>query len=114
MLTTGSYSDYSLHSIWTDRKKAEEVYKVLRDANSILEMEADVVPDDEFDNCWTFKFDPSGNIVERRVSGFEWLDPYEEDGLLVIGVEMREFNPEKALKIACDKRAEYLAKKAGI
>lgn len=90
------------------------MYKVLRDANSILEMEADVVPDDEFDNCWTFKFDPSGNVMERRVSGFEWLDPYEEDGLLVIGVEMKEFNPEKALKIACDKRAEYLAKKAGV
>ena len=39
VVTTGSYSDYGIHSIFTDKNKAKECAKLLDNSNDIEEYE---------------------------------------------------------------------------
>lgn len=110
VLTSGEYSDYRLEAVCSTSEKAEDLKKFIRDANNVFEMEVDQLRLGEWDDDWLVTFDQDGTIVDIKCKMWEH-SIYEEDGHLFVPVCHREFDPERVKKIACDKRAKYLAKK---
>ena len=114
VVTIGEYSDYRIHSMWDSKEKAQEIKELLDHSNDVEVYELNKFPDDEVVN-WRFTFDSKGNCIKSEIDsyGYEQID--EDDlGNLQIDFSTKTFNKEKALKIATDKRAKYLAEKAGI
>jgi hypothetical protein len=115
LVSSGSYSDYQVHSIWSTPEKAEEIRKIVSHANDVEVFNLDSVPDMKDDSYgWYFTFAPNGDLLKTEVNRYGWDEVYEEDGNLVIQVSIAEFDQAKAFKIATDNRARYLAEKKGL
>ena len=120
LVTTGEYSDYQVQAACSTRDRAVELSKFLLNANDILELELDqlrVEADEEY--VYAVTFNAVGDVVNVRFNSYDWEERVYEDeadqpGWLTVNVIHRGFEPDKVKKIAVDRRAEYLAKRAGI
>lgn len=116
VLTTGRYSDYSVTGATTNKEIAEAyaklhhcdiaTYEDMQNTSIIREAEALV-------NQYTFYFDRSGKITDIRTE-FVSSDKIEEEKYItqnecyMCSIKADEY--DKAKKIACDRRAAYLAR----
>lgn len=120
VITQGSYSDYHICAVAIDPEQAEKLAKIYSDRYYTAEVEE---YDTEEHREWCDGRIPFEVIFYRDGSHSIWL----EDNRLAPGVvvdphfgsiEMKVYlyapDRDTALKIAYDKRAEYLAQKAGI
>ena len=126
VITTGSYSDYGIHSIWSTKEKAEEVNKLVEDTNDVDEWDVDQFADlNPLRRQYSFGFSENSLVVmerEERVDplgkrktevtfcNHEWAWAREVHILVKVTTD----DKEKAFKIATDERARYLTEKAGL
>ena len=123
VITQGSYSDYHICAVATDPEQAEKLARIYSDRYDTAEVEE---YDTEEHQDWLCGRVPYAVTFYRRLSSpYVSLLRYTEKVIAGIdedpdhpSVEMRVrlYAPDSdtALKIAQDKRAEYLAQKAGI
>ena len=124
LVSSGSYSDWCLLGIYSTRELAEKRAALLPDANDIEERELD--QDSELIErgfaAWDVTFYRDGRVCphqeesfdrarEARVWDFRTVD-WHSEWEFIFAVFARD--EAHALKIAQDKRAEYLAKEAGV
>ncbi len=122
LVSEGHYSDYRIHSVWSDEEEAKKVAKMIRgnvEPRTLNESTA------RLGVVYNFHFNPDGEVIFSYVDSSgspndvmeTWEDEsgaVEDEQLKRIYVAVFSDSEEKALKIAYDKRAEFLAKKAGI
>lgn len=117
VITSGEYSDYHICAVATTESRAEELRKMYSNNYSQAEIEEyeENVPSDSWYHpvsiqYWEFLFDEKGN--KRYVRQY-WDEPNLP--LKIYGTSQIRINniiaddESHAFKIACDKRAEYLA-----
>ena len=126
IVTTGEYSDYSIHSVWSTQKQAEDMVKILNNERynyaSFEEYEVDKPCEEKagFEVIIDFK---TGEL--SKPDSFIYLDEnpspcvletprvdFYDSGKTRIYAE--HFSVEQALKSARDFRATELAKQSGI
>ena len=127
LVSSGSYSDYHIHGIYSTRKLAKQRAAIVRDANAIetfeLDQGIDLIAQGLLPwGVWFFEqkepstyqsemyFDSAiaGEIVDDR------RRPFRGNWNAEFSVFVFARDEAHALKIAQDKRAEYLAKEAGV
>ena len=123
VITQGCYSDYAIQSIWTTRAKAEAELKRAAgggyDDPSIEEWYLDTADPEEVTphDIWSITMDAAGNVTRSY--------PYPRVGLVVsektevvrygqgmIRVQCKAKSVKRAIKIAADIRAMWLAQEA--
>lgn len=138
VVTTGCYSDYSIHSIWSSREKAQAYITDIRsrglgqygcpEFNDIDEHELDViVADKAIVRATVYMSDGAehghhlyesddtppvaGEVYDRarRYKNNDWSNGWDESIVSGVGRTL-----EHALKSARDHRAKILAQRAGI
>lgn len=129
VITKGDYSDYHICAVATDPEKAERLAKIYTDRWEYAKVE-------EFDteDCvdllagripYEVGFMSNGDVLpgypEKRADaadswepGVELYEPRAWSPYERLFVRVLAKDPDTALKIAVDKRAQYLAEKAGI
>ena len=127
-VTKGQYSDYHIITLTDNKEMAEKIAKKFT-----LDWEDnnyDRANVEEFDNAeiclkplYKVEFNIDGSIKEVSISDNEY--GYLEEGIFQLYgptysgnvtqmIYISTDSKEKAIKIACDKRAEYFAEKEGI
>ena len=127
LVSSGSYSGYSVHGIYSTRKRAEARSRLVRDANEVQEFILDegIEAVNQGLNSWLVHFYEDGstrpfqadwefsNAVAGRMNDLRNTEqlgkPRAEFTFFVMARDEAH-----ALKIAQDKRAEYLAKESGV
>lgn len=128
VITKGSYSDYAICAVAIDPKKA----KVLRQLCSDRWEEASIekYDTDEFNPVFERKlpymvlFDANGSVENVELKSLEefaigigtryaW-DEVNRTHHTLLTVALYAENEERAIKVAAEKRAEYLADKFGL
>ena len=126
LVSSGSYSDYSVRGIYSTLEKAEARARLVSDANEVSEFEldegieliqqglnswvVDVWDDGEiraFQDGYSFSEAAGGQVTDRRNQG-------QCGRHIAFHFYVFARDEAHALKIAQDKRAEYLAKEAGV
>lgn len=138
IVTSGEYSGYSINCVFLSRKAAEDWLAPIRanlEARRILGQS--IYSDDRYEieewevganpkplrAVWRIEFDRDGNVLSGTLCDLDTNpqdEPYEwKAGLFAFGraallctVEAK--NQETAIKIASEKRAQYLARQAGM
>lgn len=120
MITTGCYSDYSVHSIWSTRELAEKALYFIGDRyKTIDEMDVDEFPENGFRYWAVFWFNPDGSLFKEWQQDYESsflkekVEPTSREGKRIY-VETFGKDRDHAFKKACDMRAAFLAEKNGI
>ena len=121
VLTSGEYSDYHIITATTDLEKAKKLAKKF--TSKWTDVKIEEYEDRELNDLpmWYVGFDSNGTIIKFREEDdiayvYARLNNYYEtwlktiDGYIYVAAETEE----AAIKIAAEKRAEYLAKKEGI
>lgn len=127
VITKGIYSDYHICAVATTIARAEELQKMYSDCwdEAIIEKYEPDVPNYPYYNnnptlYWKIIFTKNGRI--------ETVHSYYGESNLKLEIKESTFNPiftltikniridskEKAIKIACDVRAKYLAEQLGL
>lgn len=111
VVTTGNYSDFSIYAIFERKADAEAIAKVVEDSNGVDEWDLSTartaLP------TWLVWFDKEGKVNGPSQNPCTEINIRKiQDGGLQVGC--RAATAERALKIACDMRAKFLAKKAGL
>jgi len=115
LITQGEYSDYRIHSAWTNKEKAIEVSRYVEDANDVEEYELDQVDAADGMVGWELEFSDNGDLVRQELSLFDYWDLQAVFGHgLRVNVKTPGYAPQLALKLATDKRARFLAEKTGL
>lgn len=127
LVSSGIYSDYSVHGIYSTRKRAEARSRLVRDANEVQEFILDegIEAVNQGLNSWLVHFYEDGstspfqsdwefsNSITGRVKDLRKTKQHGQPRAeFTVYVMARD--EAHALKIAQDKRAEYLAKEAGV
>jgi hypothetical protein len=130
IVSTGEYSDWSIQGIFSTREKAEEFMRVVpaggydNEYNDIQEHELDpIIPHGKehkypyeivfFSPNWElcfYSWDGEGEVYLKS----EIFRDYADRQYRRITVRVWARDHAQALKIASDKKAEYLARKNGI
>ena len=117
VVTKGDYSDYHIVAATLDKELAEKIAAKFTDDWDTCDVE-------EYDDAevmmrpaWFIYFDKTGNVIGTRAcdSSYDYFRigrcwPYEY-GQQGIGVAVTANDLESAIKIAAEKRAQYLAEK---
>jgi len=124
IITKGEYSDYHICAVATTQERAEQLRKMYSDyydEANIEEYETDIPSNCYYNNdptlYWKITFNDDGNI--------QYIESYYDASNLKIQARERywSFDPsfcvyniqtdtrDNAIKIACDRRAKYLAEK---
>lgn len=120
VVTEGSYSDYHICCIFSSRQLAENFIKKAKlfqkysDYNDVEEYEINI--EEGQSSVWEVWFRVGGNIdcyfkSDQREEG---ITAFTEDTHNLLKITVKAETEESAIKIACDKRAEYLAQKEGV
>jgi hypothetical protein len=113
VLTSGEYSDYRVEGVFSTPEKAVAYADGVEDAN---------LPPDEYEvdgavpvaeRWWRIYFDADGNITSIRN---EWRKPRHTESSSSAGpnhilVQLFADTRERAIKVASERRAQYLALK---
>lgn len=118
-VTKGAYSEYHIVALTLDKKKAEEMAKLhtYKYKNKTNKKEyVDEAWVDEYEDgeelvlpTWDVWFH-DGNVNRAEMNDFE----YKNEHISESHVRVNAKDKESAIKIACDKRAMWLAEKEGI
>lgn len=118
-VTKGSYSDYHIITITTDKEKAEFLAKKFSDGWGEARVEEYIENELMLKPLWEVCFDTKGNIVSvTNESSNDFL--YNEPDIRVnritnyVYILVSTYDGESAIKIAAEKRAEFLAREEGI
>ena len=125
VITKGSYSDYHICAVATNKERAEELKKMYSNGYDYPEIEEfeENVPSDEFftlnpQSYWKVTFQQDGRIQSNPINYFGEanlhleIKPYYGNDIIVYNITADD---EKiALKIAQDERAKYLIQKFGL
>lgn len=135
VVTTGEYSDYCIHSIWSSREKAQAYIDDVKSRNvqhydnfnDIDEIEVDSIDATRIQVlAWVFLSDGAENGCHldddgtsqckagelhdaHRYNGSDWSHGWKEESVCGVGRDK-----DHALKSARDHRAKILAERAGI
>lgn len=119
VVTKGQYSDYGIITATTDEELAKKIAEKFSDEYDKAKVE--VYEDAEFmlKPAYFIRFNTSGEVVELKdVSCNEYYydgtNNCHFDACDRVYVTVIADNAETAIKIANEKRAEFLARKAGI
>lgn len=127
VITKGSYSDYHICAVASTQERAEQLQKMYSDycdMARIEEYEIDV-PSDEYYNenpilYWEVILKQDGNLIDTITYYDKPNQPmtikegrWNWQGTFIIS-NIQTDTQEKAMKIAYDKRAQYLAEKFGL
>lgn len=120
VVTKGQYSDYHIVAATLDKEKAEKIAKRFSDKWDDCAVE-------EYEDCevdlrpyWDVRFKKgTSDIVRCEHSGIgeyymDALNKFQIDINKNLRVIVAADTSEEAIKIASEKRAEYLAKKEGV
>lgn len=120
VVTKGSYSDYHIVAATLDKEKAEAIAKRFSDKWDDCDVE-------EYEDCevdtrpyWNVTFEGStSNIIDCKLSDMgEYdiglLNVFRKNIYRESYVTVAADTEKEAIKIAAEKRAEYLAKKEGV
>lgn len=119
VITAGSYSDYHICAVTLDPQKAEVLAKFYTehgyDEAGIEEYEADYEYDRIDSGCkmYIVSFDEQGNVKNLAINDQPLHEQVYNWGKTV-RVHVWAKDGEAAVKIATERRAMYLAEKAGI
>jgi hypothetical protein len=119
IVTSGSYSDYSIVGVFTDRDMAEKMAAATRDSNGVEEWDTDILPDKvaqgykpyrvEFGSNWR----TSGDVTRFSIDSHDYADEgyiHVQDGAGIwrtrLVVHCWAKDEEGAAKIANKKRAQ--------
>lgn len=121
VITKGSYSDYHICAVATDPEEAEKLAKIYSDRwddAEVEEYDTEEHPDwlcgrVPYEVTFFRRCGPSWSLWDSSCPFTPAVDIYEGTS---VEMKVRVYAPEveTALKIAQDKRAEYLAHRAGI
>lgn len=120
VVTKGSYSDYHIITATTDEKLAYEIAKKFSDKYE--EADVEIYEDAEImlKPLYRVEFDKNGNIYDvsdESHNGYLYrkANKYQSNIWCPSGyIYVTANNADHAVKIANEKRAEYLAREAGI
>lgn len=119
VVTKGHYSDYHIITATTDEERAKKIAKNFSDDYDKTNIE--IFEDSELyvNPFWEISFDSDGDVMDMSRTNNEYcfdsineVKPSGDGKTMCICVSAE--NAEHAIKIASEKRAEYLAMKAGI
>lgn len=120
-VTKGKYSDYHIITITTDKEKAEFLAKKFSDKWDEAKVEEYEENENLFKPLWKVNFDVGGSVTEVfDVSNSEWHFYNTTNRVWYImeslgtSVTVTADDRESAIKIAAEKRAEFLAREEGI
>lgn len=121
VVTKGQYSDYHIVAATLDKEKAERMAKRFSDKWDECEVEEYEDGDIDFRPYWDVRFkkatsdivrcDALGSLDECYIHDLYTFDTDINRNLRVV---VAADTSEEAIKIASEKRAEYLAKKEGV
>lgn len=122
VITRGDYSDYHICAVSLDKDKAERLAKMYTASYCdayVEEWETDTFADINALNGrrpYYVQFHPDGSVetFERTYEYHEFAPGVDELDNGVVNVRVYAPDKEKARRIACDMRAQYLAEKEGI
>lgn len=118
VVTKGDYSDYHIITATTDKAQAKKIADKFSDDWG--EAKVEIYDDAEIylKTVWLVRFDTKGNVNELRVDNSEYsyrdVNKCSSDIFKGVYVHVQADDEISAIKIASEKRAEFLAKKAGI
>lgn len=124
IITKGSYSDYHICAVASTQERAEQLRKMYSDhyeMANIEEYEIDVPSDEYYNKIPTLYWE----VVLKRDGSLMYLETYYDEPNQHIKIQEGRWNwqesltvsyiqtdtQEQAIKIAQDKRAQYLAEK---
>ena len=119
VVTKGHYSDYHIITATTNAEKAKKIAKNFNEDYDKTNIE--IFEDSELyvNPLWVIAFDSDGDVLDMRKTTNEYyfdsinqVEPSGDGKTMSICVSAE--NAEHAIKIASEKRAEYLAMEAGI
>lgn len=131
IITMGRYSDYHICAVATDEKQAEKLAKMYSnnfDTAGVEEYDTEEYLDrlaafDDNRLPYSVNFNDKGEVISVWRQGTDGFEPRIQERTrkyshLFDGERLRVYiyapNEEAAVKIAAEKRAEYLAKKEAI
>lgn len=118
VVTKGCYSDYHIITATTDEATAEKIAKKFSDKWEEAKVEIYEDAETYLKKIWFVRFDTEGNVIELRENSSEYA--YEHTNRCSFDVKRRVYidvcadDANSAVKIAAEKRAEFLARKARI
>ena len=122
VITRGNYSDYEICAVSLDKNNAEKLarlYSGMWDAE-VEEYETDQYVPFLFNKpAIKVHFYPQGEVAAWAIDPGEAVEGYIQvneyfNGDIDITFDIYADNKERAIKIAADRRAEYIARKQGI
>lgn len=128
VITKGSYSDYGICAVAIDHQKAEVLRQLCSDKWDeafIEEYDTDeFVPVFERKLPYRVWFDASGSVEKVELQSLEYFktgvdkqfvwDKVNETHRVRVTVGLYAENEERAIKVAAEKRAEYIAEEFGL
>lgn len=123
VITHGCYSNYEICAVSLDKNNAEKLARLY--STVILDAKVEEYETDQYipllSNKQAFKvhFTPQGKATVWKVGPDECLEGYfcvreHTNGDLSFTYDIYANDKESAIKIAADRRAEYIARKQGI
>lgn len=121
VITKGCYSDYHICTVTLDKNKAEKLAKMYSDSYDNARVEEYETDTDVDDNMlegrlpYLVTFNEDGKVWTHLIKcDYQYFGPKVRRKDKTIVVCLYAENAESAIKIAAEKRAQYLAEKEGI
>lgn len=119
VVTQGCYSDYHIITATTDEKLANEIAKKFSDGWDKARVEEYEDTEPYLKPIFFVRFDRQGKVIaiynkSKESIFYKAINECDFDVYRNIYVTVQADNEEHAIKIASEKRAEFLARKAGI
>ncbi len=118
VVTRGSYSDYHIITATTDKTQAKKIADKFSDEWDKAKVEIYDDAEIYLKKMWFVRFDTKGNVNELHVDNseysYECVNKCSFDAAKGVFVHVCADDEISAIKIASEKRAEFLAKKAGV
>ena len=120
VVTKGSYSDYHIVAATLDKEKAEKIAKKYSDGWDDCEVEEYEDSEEILKTVWFIIFKKNTSDIDecREVSNVGYALHHLNEVSIYrwnqLSVYIAADTMEEAIKIASEKRAEYLAKKEGV
>jgi hypothetical protein len=119
-VTKGEYSDYHIITITTNKEKAEFLAKRFSDKWDEAKVEEYTENEILFKPLWYVLFDHKGNVEYARCESansyayVNYVNKPDYSFCNKIRVYVTADDKESAIKIAAEKRAEFLAREEGV
>lgn len=119
VVTQGMYSDYHIITATTNENLAKEIAKKFDREYDPTDIEVFEDAKIMLKPCWLVRFNKDGSVKEVKNASddafhYQEVNKCKIDWEKGVVVSVLANNPDAAIKIASEKRAQFLAEKAGI